>query len=275
MRLSDVQIALESRSLSQCSDLAAAYLRVHWCKVYAVALLFGVPTVVGVAVLAADSRISLLWQIVAFLFVSRFAGAALVAMVGPNIFGAPLSITGGVRGFARRAPGLVGGLTLRTCLVLILLFLGLVPAFLLAASSPFVPEVVLLERLGWRRMRVRQRELIAGEYSSVLARMIGLLALGCLGVVSLFFGLDALTHLIFETGIFVGRLGDYAALGAFGVLCADEVVAITLGICTWLAYPWLRLTWFFYYLDLRIRHEGWDLELELRREVEGWEGVGA
>lgn len=275
MRLSDVQITIEPRSLHQCVDLAGAYLRVHWWRVYGCAALFAVPSVTAIVFLSAGSAWALGAQLLTFVFVSRFAGAVLVGCVGPNIFGAPLSVVAGLRVYAKRAIGLSASLVFTVFAVVLLLGFGFVPGLLIAAASPFVPEVALLERLSGRRARARQKSLISGEYTTVLVHLLYLLILGGFASLSLFFAIDALAGVVLETPVFVNRVVDYASVGAFWALFSDGLVATTLAVCVWLVYPWLRIAWFFSYLDFRIRREGWDLELDLRREVQRWDGVRA
>jgi hypothetical protein len=41
----------------------------------------------------------------------------------------------------------------------------------------------------------------------------------------------------------------------------------------WIVYPVIRLAWMFCYLDVRIRKEGWDLEIDFRVEARRLEGT--
>jgi hypothetical protein len=51
------------------------------------------------------------------------------------------------------------------------------------------------------------------------------------------------------------------------LLAYDPLLVGALSATWWLVYPLARLAWFFCYLDLRVRKEGWDVEIELRVEA--------
>ncbi len=130
-------------------------------------------------------------------------------------------------------------------------------AWLVRLARPYVPEVVLLERLGWQRgshdrtnLRQRLKSLHRWSTGENIARGL-LLAFISVGLVIAFMGLALwVSDMLFLPGVVdpaIMRWGWPLAL--------------------WMTIFFTTIVRFLNYLDLRVRSEGWEIELELRAEA--------
>jgi hypothetical protein len=132
----------------------------------------------------------------------------------------------------------------------------LLPAWLiLFARQPYLNEVLLLERNPfWRRSGIttgrRSRAMHAGLFGELFLRWLGSLAAGLVLGASLWLSMWAVR----------GQL--------FSEWQANEWM-LTLGFQSvlWLVLGYFTVARFLSYLDLRIRREGWEVELLLRDEA--------
>jgi len=120
-----------------------------------------------------------------------------------------------------------------------------------------------------RRTAVLVREETAELLGRGLAIFLYCLMLGAV----LFATLDILMWLLFGEPILLGRLldamraGDAAADELGRLLWRDPLVQTALTAVGLLVYPIGRLAWFFCYVDLRVRRDCWDVELEFVQEA--------
>jgi len=140
----------------------------------------------------------------------------------------------------------------------IVLFLMLaIYAIGLRAFRPFINEIVLLERnpLGSRDRMVmtvgrRSAQLHGPSSADLFSQGLGMsLMTVCLSTAM--FG-----NFVFLKGVLANswKVSPFMLLYAFPVAC-------------WLVAMYLNVVRFLRYLDLRIRHEGWEVELRLRAEA--------
>ena len=130
-------------------------------------------------------------------------------------------------------------------------------AWMVRLVRPYVPEVVLLERLGWQRrshdrtnLRQRLRSLHRWSTGENIARGL-LLGVISVGLVIAFMGLALwVSDMLFLPGV------------------VDPVI-VRWGwpLALWLTVFFTTIVRFLNYLDLRVRSEGWEIELELRAEA--------
>jgi len=129
--------------------------------------------------------------------------------------------------------------------------------FLLFATVPYLNEVILLERNPIRRRKgypglttwSRAWSLHARNTGELFARWLGSLLFAPLLIVSLWFSLHMLRGLLTT---------DTAYDQAFYL--------IELQVAVWLVALYFTVVRFLSYLDLRIRNEGWEVELRMRAE---------
>lgn len=129
--------------------------------------------------------------------------------------------------------------------------------FLLFATVPYLNEVILLERNPLRRRKKqpglttwsRTWSLHARNTGELFARWLGSLFFAPLLIVSLWFSLHLLRGLLTTDTDF-----DQA------------FYVIELQVAVWLVALYFTVVRFLCYLDLRIRNEGWEVELRMRAE---------
>ncbi|MBX7165425.1 MAG: hypothetical protein K1X74_03665 [Pirellulales bacterium] len=129
-------------------------------------------------------------------------------------------------------------------------------AFLPFAMWPYLSEVILLERnpLFARRRGImttvkRTANLHQRQFGELFGRWLATLVLAPLLILALYGGVRLLWSLL------TGQLSTnmYTDIGI-------------LQIAAWIVVSYFNVVWFLAYLDLRIRTEGWEIELLLRAE---------
>ncbi len=147
---------------------------------------------------------------------------------------------------------------------LVFLFLLAMGVAILRSTRPFLVEIVLLERnpLGWSVFRKKTPELLRttiGQRSAtlhnagsgdLLGRWIGSAAAGLALVVAVVF------TFWFGSGVFFNTW-------SWGPVMTEICVPLSM----WLVACYFTVVRFLSYLDLRIRTEGWEVELRLRAEA--------
>lgn len=260
MQLDRTRISIRERTWSERLDLALHVLGTYLGPLSLAALCGMGPWLLANAWLlsAAGADVArepfayVWWLIVLTTLEASLATAPLTLYLGQALFVERPTPGRIARDFARSLPqllvlqGIVRGLTM----------LPIVTAFLPLAVWPYLNEVILLERNPWRRRRVgelstmsRSSALHAGMTGEGLTFWLGNLAVAAALVASVG------GSLWFLLLIFVGQ--EY--------LTAD---ALRFGLATtiWLVVGYLAVVRFLSYLDLRIRREGWEVELKLRAE---------
>ena len=155
----------------------------------------------------------------------------------------------------------------------VLLILITIPGIWLALRTGFLMEQTCLYRLDPALCRPHVKDLFKEETGELFGRAVWMAQFGCLIWAVVFITIDAAASLIFRTPIFLGRLGKvpsgaeaetYFKL-AWELLVNDPLVLATLTSTALLIYVINRLAWFFCYIDIRVRRDCWDLELQIAR----------
>ena len=139
-------------------------------------------------------------------------------------------------------------------------------SLLVDAYYGFLPEVIVLERLQGAAARRRLGELVRPTYVELLAKRLVLALFWAVAALAMFAFVDRVCALLLGRPLFAGRIDSRFFGESVEFLLADPWSMALLTGAFWLVYPVVRLAWFFSYLDLRIRREGWDLELGFRIE---------
>lgn len=129
-------------------------------------------------------------------------------------------------------------------------------AFLVRSFRPFINEIVLLERSPLRAhgstapaVGRRSRQLHGPSSGDLFSRSLGIALFAVL-----------LTASVAGSGIFLaGVFFNAWTPGPWMITCGYP-------LCLWLVAGYLAVVRFLSYLDLRIRHEGWEVELRMRAE---------
>lgn len=266
MRVEDCIVSVERRNLGGCIDLALVFARRFAMPLLSITLCFAVPSTVLIWLVADSMRHDLLPpSLVIFAFFQTFYSGALVAAVGPQVFGVPISTKAAMKALLSRflAYGFFGLIARSTGLCV-----G-IPLLFVFAWCGHLPEVLFLERTPLGQVTQRLSWLSkGGGYSRNLGRLVSLSIFWVVGAFGVFRAMDVISAYAFNAPILEGTI---AAGPDWGVAFAskfldDPVVIVFVQISFWLVSPIIRLAWFFCYLDQRIRNECWDLELQYRVE---------
>lgn len=134
---------------------------------------------------------------------------------------------------------------------------GLVLLSWLGTRLAFVPSAIVVERITFRRAVARSRRLTRGYFWTVFG--IRLLCGSMIWLATLLVGVPVQLLTSWFTGILAGNgdVGDYLTVSMIGTVAASVVGAVigAIGLVITTAVDAIL------YLDLRMRHEGLDLEL--------------
>ncbi|QDU91576.1 hypothetical protein Pla175_50060 [Pirellulimonas nuda] len=263
MNLDATHIAIRERSFSEILDLA---LRVGVRHAGPLLLLWAIGVLPFAAInfallqgalsdrsLSSEPEAYVFWQLLLVVIEVPFATALMTLYLGQATFAHHVSRRRLAADFFRSLPQLLllqGALRgLMTPLVLTLL--GPYVAW------PYLSELILLERnplFAGRSGRIstmrRSRNLHRGAGGELFARWLAAATVGVLMTVSVATGVGVLTTQL--TGV---TLSDRAAMLYLWPAAA------------WAVLGYLAVVRFLAYLDLRIRREGWEVELAMRAEA--------
>lgn len=274
MKLEETTVVIEPRSTAACLDLAVLFYRRH-ARALVPVVVASVATGGLVSYYAtARSESGFFWSALFFFLLSPVLGGVVVGAAGPAVFGAPFDAAALFRAGSPKWAFLFSTALWRI-LILVSGFLcfGL-PCLPIAVFCGFLPEVMLLERVPSARSRARLSELVGGSFFDLLGRAVLILSCTAGAAATLFLLVDQALFVLFTWPILAGRLDwsdPFADLGT--LLTGDPLVVSVLAATAWAVYPVARLAWFFCYLDVRIRREGWDLELDFRIEARRLEAI--
>ena len=268
MQLDRAIFAIEPRTVGGCIDLAVAFLREHFLGILRLTVCFAVPFCAVSWWLIAERNWFLTHCLLLFALVSPFLGAALVGAAGQRVFGEQFSVRSGFKAILQRLFALASLLLIARSLS-ILGGLLVLPGYLIATRYAFLSEILILEQSPFRRYELRLNHLLRYTFANPLGRLVMIASFYTLTVISLFVLVDATSGLLFGFPILAGRISEaaYAVDELMVLLTVDPAIATLLFALMWIVYPVARLAWFFCYLDVRIRKEGWDVELDFRIEA--------
>lgn len=261
MQLDKTRIAIRERTFVDILDLSLRVIR--WrAGMLAIALAVGIAPMFALnALLLAgheepDIELNfpltyMVWLVVLVAWEIPLATAPATLCLGQAMFDDHLSPRRAVVDFLRSLPQL---LWYQAVLRAVVLF---PPAwFWLFAARPYLNEVILLERTPfWQRTslepstRRRCRTLHTGQSGDLFARWLGVVALGAILTAS-WWG-----SMWMAGGTLVGQWEPVAAMFTH-----------YFHLALWLVVGLFTVVRFLGYLDLRIRREGWEVELAMRAE---------
>ncbi|MDA1232910.1 MAG: hypothetical protein O2856_19245, partial [Planctomycetota bacterium] len=102
MKVEECIVTVERRSMGGCLDLAFVFAREFSGPLFRLWLICAVPSCALVWLLASVSAGMLLWSLVIFLFFSSVFSALLVACIGPQVFGVPISVRASLKAWGKR-----------------------------------------------------------------------------------------------------------------------------------------------------------------------------
>ena len=265
MKLDALQIEIRPRSIGQTIAIAVRLLQarplpilVAWF-VSAVgicflgfALLYGFPISPSVA-----------WMIL-ILTATPFCSPVTV-VVGHLVFSPRLTWARVQHALLKRLPQYLVLFGLMRVATLCSLVVAIVPGLFLWRRFWFLAPIAFLEGASLRAT-ARRVFRFGTSYDSPLTQF----GLTCFMMLIYWtVTVASLVHfvLIKIVGLNVASIAQWAELDAFYHACLLAGVAV--------AFPFVQLFWFFVYLDIRARNEGWDLEIAFRGSKNGgpvWSG---
>lgn len=271
MKVEECIVTVERRSTGGCLDLAFVFAREFSGPLFRLWLICALPSCILVWLLASVSAGMLLWSMVIFLFFSSVFSSLLVACIGPQVFGVPISVRAALKAWRKRFWAWMLLSSLLRFMQAVTGFCFVLPSVFVTSYAGHLPEVLLLEQTPIDSITKRLSWLAGGGgYSRNLGRLLVLMLVWAGLSSGLFLILDFLATTLFNSPIFFKILmnspqntGD-----VFSQLLNDDPKVLTaIQLTLWLPYPVIRLAWFFCYLDQRIRNECWDLQLQFRIEA--------
>ncbi len=267
MKVEDCIVSVERRSVGGCIDLALVFARQFALPLLTLTLCFAIPSTLLTWIVATSMRHDVLGPcMLIFAFFNMLMSGAIVATVGPQVFGVPISTRVALKGLLSRCMSyvLLGMLMRLTgfCLVFPLLFV--------MAWCGHLPEVMFLEKTPLNHVTERLSWLgKGGGFSRNLGRILTITFIWIVFAAGVFILADAASGLLLNRPVFFGSITWSADTfdAVVSKFIDDPAFVILLQISLWVTYPIARLAWFFCYLDQRIRHECWDLELQFRVEA--------
>ena len=266
MRLDNHRIVIRERGYLELLDLGLRVLRNQAGPLF-VALLAGVgPLVVlnawllnRAAAVPADGGppwMFLIMMLLAVLWEVPLATAPATICLGRALFNQPLEARQIAREFAQSLPQLL----FYQVLLRGLLLATVLGAFLPFAANPYLNEVILLERNPWRA--AGKESISTGRRSSMLHRGQG-------GDFPVRWIINMMIGLILVAA-FWGSLATAASCLLNEQNWSGPFYTCLYPAALWIVVAYFTVVRFLGYLDLRIRREGWEVELLMRAERDRW-----
>lgn len=305
MQLDHTRLVIRDRGLLETLDLALHVMREFWGPILLTSLLaIGPLAVVNYFLVGwmappdfdeTTFGIRFLWNMTLLIVLEApLASIFMVAYLGPAVFLEKRTISAIALDVLRYIPhlalsqGLFRGVLLawllylcldRTSLeasgfevfLMFLVFLLACLAMLLRAVRPYVNEIILLEKNPLRGARagevtIGQRSAhLHGPYSGdLIVRWMGGAAIAMfLAVATLFTTTTLVGHLIGEWPFRTVMETTLELQWTFSWF----YLQVMYPACLWMVVVFMGVVRFLSYLDLRIRHEGWEVELLMRAEA--------
>lgn len=272
MRLDRATIDLIPRTTAQCLDAATMFAGRHLKPILQLYAFIAGPSCAAIYFLCHYYENGLLPAAGIVYFATSTYGVLLIAGAAPSAFGEPFTWNGMLRrGLLRNVP-----LVLRSVLMRIAILAGLalcvIPGVWLAVRTGFGVEQKVLSRLGRTLHTRRTDELVSQRLADLVVRAAWILAYGGVLVVVMFVTFDlGLSFLLGIDGALM-RMQDGAA-APDQLFRHDPYTLSLLAAAVFFVYPIGRLAWLFCYIDLRVRLDLWDMELQFLQERARLEGA--
>jgi len=283
MRIERAVITFEPRNAANCLDLAMKFVGEHLREILILWIVVAFPSCALVYVLSRwylwDLRVA---AIIAFLATSPL-GVLLSLISLPAMFGAPFSFRSLFMNLRRNGASLLGKGVLLRLAEGVGLVLCVVPGAWIMLRTGFFIEQAWFGSEQSERDANRANRLLQAAGGDLLMRACAIVSFCALLVVVVFFLVDYAADILFGFPILVGRIAESLPLGeGFGgsgfdpsaVLSDmfylgwnDPRVLTTLTGVVLLVYTIGRLAWFFCYVDVQVRQDLWDVQLEFTRHA--------
>jgi hypothetical protein len=282
MRFDQVAVPLVPRNTSNCLDLAVAFARLHAAPIGALWAAVALPVCAAVYVLVDRYELKLPVALAAFFLATSPLGVLLMTGAAPCAFGETFTFGGTWSRLGWKCLGLIVWGLLMRCVIALGLIAFVFPGWYVGVRSGFFVEQSALSKMARHLHDRRADELLKGEIADLFIRSATIaLFCGLLWIVLLFTA-DFASSRLFGFPLLIGRLqldlsylddfGDIVVYAA-GFLWGDPIVVTAALAVAFLVYPIGRLAWFFCYVDVRVRRDCWDMELQIIQEAERLEAA--
>ncbi len=256
MKVKNATIEIRPRGVIELVDLAFLFYRARLPVLFGVLMVLGVPLIgisMGLHYLTGQA-----WVALAFFWLTlHIPTGAVMLSASRFVFGTKLTVGSALKLYRPLWLGLffrvLGQKIVSAALT------PIVVGYILKLKWVFTPMVVLLERLSGQPLSMRRRGLYRRGGASafgldvLLKSVSAILAAGIILVLEVV--LSAMLNLFPDEGLISETVFD------------DPIKLGIWMLCLLVISPISSLSWFFLYLNARIRGEGWDLELGLRSTV--------
>ena len=275
MQLDGALFTIERRTTGGCIDLAIAFFREHMATIVGLTAYFAIPCCAFLWWVTVQTESGLFYCMAIFACISPLLGGALAVGCGQRVFGDSLTVGGCLAKLWKHAFVLLFVSIMVRIACFFLFFFLVFPAALVANRYGFAAEMLYLEQVTWSKADRRIGVLTKSYFFDLLVRMCVITFFYAITVLSLFAIADTIGTLLLGTPVFFARFtfGPDWFAEVWDFIWTDPLIAVVLHAAMWLAYPICRLAWLFCYLDLRIRREGWDIDLDCRIEAQRLEAA--
>jgi hypothetical protein len=249
MRLDRAVIDIRPRRIFEILDLALRFYRIHVVELLKTAVMFSLPAFASGLVLYHLSGAFLLGLLGLWLVLPLSSHAVLLA-ASRLVFGAEVSLASTASLYRPYWLGLFFRRLFQRLHWVPLL--PLVAGAIIRLSFVFSPMIVLLERLVGLPGALRRKSLGRDGGARAFGFDLAVIFVTLTIALALSFAVDLVASDIVDIWEFGGMFEDISS--------SSTKVALWFGILV-IVSPFVDLAWFFFYLDTRIRKEGWDLEL--------------
>jgi hypothetical protein len=285
-------VSLEPRTTTNCLDVATLFYGRHAGAMLRAWAIVALPACVIVYLLGRWYGFDVRLALVAVYAATVFEGVLVTLAAVPALFGSRLSLRGGLanaRGrvsllvvstiLARSVAGIGPGLLLFSQewgLALLGFVLTLFPCGWLAVRTGFLAETAALRGLDERLHDQRTARLLREESGDLYSRACWIVIYFVMLWMVVFVTLDFAWYLVAGESPLVSRVLEIlefsrefgeAVSDAWMILIHDPGLQVELTAAGLLVYPLARLAWLFCYLDVRVRKDCWDMQLQFAEEV--------
>ncbi|MBM83204.1 MAG: hypothetical protein CMJ78_21800 [Planctomycetaceae bacterium] len=266
MKFENATITLAPRTTDNCLDLAILFTCRHIGPILGLWFAFALPSAVGVYLLSRYYDYGLGMTIGCWCLVTSPFGVLLTCATSLSAFGEPFSYRQTFVQMPVRVIKLIfSELLLRVLWLALSVPTAGIPLLIGSVLYGFRVEHAALDRFNRRLHNRVTKELVRTHASSLIGRRLLITAFTIILWSVWFLTADTLISVVFDVPVFLAKLqsGDF---GLFALL-NDPIVQV-LAIATGLAaYPIGRIAWFFCYIDLRVRLDLWDIELQFLQQA--------
>lgn len=262
MRLNDLQVEIRSRSVGQTVAMAMRLLQERAGRLVWAWLAYSLPLLALAMLLLLGTGLSPWWVWVLVIALAPAFSLPMVVAVGHLLFSPTVTLGRIFAESARHFFVHLVVLLMQRLITALGLVAAVVPGLYLWRAGWFLGPIVVLERAALVPSMRRGRHFASGFHGLVLVHM-----------------LNAAATLIYWTGALAALLHFFIQLVGRNVAIVGDLAHYDgyphlLGLAAFcLAVPLVTLIWFFVYLEVRTRKEGWDLEIVFRAKAEQLSGA--